>query len=87
MVSMYDIGSFEPDSISRRDAVLYFKLSLRLRSMLNTLAASVDARTEPVSMHSSQPAPAPNTPFMMRYTPAPSAPAVRAVPAMDKTVA
>ena len=56
-VSMYDIGSFEPDSISSMDEVPYFKFSLRERRILKTDAASVEQMTEPMSMLSAQPMP------------------------------
>ena len=58
-VSMYDIGSFEPDSISSMDEVPYFKFSLRERRILKTEAASVEQMTEPMSMLSAQPMPPP----------------------------
>ena len=56
-VSIYDIGSLEPDSISSIDEVPYFKFSLRERRILKTEAASVEQMTEPMSMLSTQPMP------------------------------
>ena len=47
-VSMYDIGSLLPLSISRSEAVPSFKLSFFCLNMEKTLAASVDERTAPI---------------------------------------
>ena len=86
-VSMYEAGSFDPDSISSRDEVWYFKFSLRERRILNTDAASVEQMTEPMSMLSTQPMPPKGSSRKMHHTPTPTSPAVRAVPAKDKSSA
>ena len=47
---MYDIGSFDPDSISKSESVLFFRARFLERSMLKTDAASVEDITEPIKI-------------------------------------
>ena len=49
-VIVYAIGSLLPLSTSRIEAVLYFKLRLLDLKMENTVAASVEERTAPISI-------------------------------------
>ena len=48
IVSIYDTGSLLPLSISRRDAVPFFKFNFFFLNIEKTLAASVEERTEPI---------------------------------------
>ena len=85
-VSIYEAGSLEPDSISKREEVRYLRLSLRERRILKTEAASVEEMTEPINMLSIQPIPPSKkgSRRKIKYTPTPTNPAVSAVPASDK---
>ena len=71
----------EPDSISRRDAVLSFRFRFFERRMLKTEAASVEAMTEPMSRLSR------TGRFNTRKTKPPTSPAVRSTPMVDRRIA
>ena len=87
-VSMYEVGSLEPDSISNKDEVPYFKLRRRERRMLNTEAASVEQMTEPMSIASTQPiSGAKGKTLNTHQANTPTSPAVSAVPAKDRSSA
>ena len=73
------MGSLEPDSISSRESVWYFKASFLERRMLNTEAASVEEITEPMRKLSTQGSP------RARWAKAATAPAVPATPRVDST--
>ena len=69
------MGSLEPDSISSRESVPSRSDSLAPRSTLNTLAASVEAMTEPTSRPTSQSSPSTkwqNAPTMPAHTSTPT---------------
>ena len=81
MVSIYEHGSLEPLSISSIGAELFFRPSLRERSMENTEAASVELTTEPMRRLSTQPHPS------AKWQKSPVSPAVRNTPKLASSPA
>ena len=69
----------EPDSISSRESVWYFKASFLERRILNTEAASVEEITDPMRKLSTQGR------SRARWATSATAPAVPATPNVDST--
>ena len=80
-VSIYDMGSLEPLSTSRRGALLFLRPSFRERSMENTVAASVELMTAPIRKLSSQAHPS------AKWQNSPTRTAVRATPTVASSPA